>query len=249
MDFKEALRGRRPVHFSSYAIPSDLRLLVLAPHPDDFDEIAVTLRYFQGNGNPIFVSVVSSGASGVEDRFRTQASSETKAAIREQEQRSSCHYFGIQDNRLDFLQLPEDEDGHILDNAENFQKIRDCVHSIRPAMVFLPHGNDTNLGHRRTCELFTRAATEADFPLVTFLNKDPKTIRMRYDFYTPFGHAEAKWKAVLLRFHASQQERNLNTRGKGFDERVLEANRQSARECGCKKPFAEVFECAFQESF
>lgn len=248
MDFKEALRGHRPVPFSSCAIASDLRLLVLAPHPDDFDEIAVTLRYFQDNGNPIFVSVVSSGASGVEDRFCTQASAEAKAAVREQEQRRSCRFFGIPDNRLDFLRLSEDDDGHILDSAENFQQIRDCVHSIRPAVVFLPHGNDTNLGHRRTFELFTHAAAEAEFPLVALLSRDPKTIRMRYDFYTPFGHAEAKWKAVLLRFHASQQERNLNTRGKGFDERILAANRQSASECGCKEAFAEVFECAFQEA-
>lgn len=249
MDFKEALRGRRPVPFSSCAVASDLRLLVLAPHPDDFDEIAVTLRYFQDNGNAIFVSVVSSGASGVEDRFCTQASAEAKAAVREQEQRRSCRFFGIPDNHLDFMGLSEDDDGHILDNAENFQKIRDCVQSIRPAVVFLPHGNDTNLGHRRTFELFTHAAAEAEFPLVALLNRDPKTIRMRYDFYTPFGLAEAKWKAVLLRFHASQQERNLNTRGKGFDERILEANRQSARECGCKEAFAEVFECVFQEAF
>ena len=44
---------------------------------------------------------------------------------------------------------------------------------------------------------------------------------MRYDFYTAFGPEEAEWKATLLRFHSSQHQRNLNTRGKGFDERIL----------------------------
>jgi hypothetical protein len=30
----------------SFALPKALRLLVLAPHPDDFDAIGVTLRFF-----------------------------------------------------------------------------------------------------------------------------------------------------------------------------------------------------------
>ena len=116
---------------------------------------------------------------------------------------------------------------------------------IRPAIVFLPHGNDTNADHRRTCSLFMRAASEAGFSLAAFFNRDPKTIRMRYDFYTAFGPAEAEWKAALLRFHESQQQRNLNTRNIGFDERILEVNRQIAAECPGQQDFAEAFEYGF----
>ena len=68
---------------------------------------------------------------------------------------------------------------------------------------------------------------------------------MRYDFYTAFGPEEADWKATLLRFHQSQHQRNLNTRGKGFDERILEVNRQTADECPGDQEFAEAFECVF----
>ena len=46
----------------------------------------------------------------------------------------------------------------------------------------------------------------------------------------------------MLRHHRSQQERNLRTRGHGFDARVLEVNREAARELGAALPYAEVFE-------
>jgi len=241
------LSDPRPTLLSEFPMTQDLRLLVLAPHPDDFDEIGVTLKFFLDKGNPIFVAVLSSGASGVQDDFCPSMFANEKAAVREQEQRESCKFFGLPDSHLEFLRLSEDHDGHILDNSHNLKQIRHCINEIRPAFVFLPHGNDTNADHRLTYEMFTRVATETKFPLGAFLNRDPKTIDMRYDFFTPFGSDEAEWKAVLLRFHASQQERNINTRNMGFDERVLEINRQIARECPGKHEYAEAFEYSFWE--
>jgi len=245
MIFKDILSGPRPVPLSACDIPRDMRLLVLSPHPDDFDEIGVTLRLFRDNGNPIHVAVLSSGASGVENSFCSPPTAETKTAVREQEQRSSCRFFGLREAHLDFLRLSEDQDGHILKDHENFEKIRHCVSAIRPSIVLLPHGNDTNADHRRTYTMFRRVASEAEGSLTAFLNRDPKTIRMRYDLYTAFGPAEAEWKATLLRFHTSQQQRNINTRGIGFDERILEVNRRIARECPGESEFAEAFECVF----
>jgi hypothetical protein len=65
---------------------------------------------------------------------------------------------------------------------------------------------------------------------------------LRPDIYTAFGEEDAQWKAQLLRFHDSQQQRNLNTRGHGFDQRILDTNRQIARELGLQAPYAEAFE-------
>lgn len=245
MIFQDIFSNPRPVLLSACSVPRDMRLLVLAPHPDDFDEIGVTLRVFRDNGNPIHVSVLSSGASGVEDSFCSPPTLETKTTVREKEQRRSCRFFGLGDSHLDFLRLSEDQDGHILEDHENCEQIRLCVSRIRPAIVLLPHGNDTNADHRRTCAMFMRVASEAEGSLAVFLNKDPKTIRMRYDLYTAFGPEEAEWKATLLRFHKSQHQRNLNTRGIGFDERILEVNRRIARECLAESEFAEAFECVF----
>jgi hypothetical protein len=44
----------------------------------------------------------------------------------------------------------------------------------------------------------------------------------------------------LLRLHRSQHQRNLNTRGQGFDERVLIVNRRTGR--GLNAEYAEAFE-------
>ena len=42
--------SQNAVPLQTFTFSSALRLLVLAPHPDDFDAIGVTMRYFQKNG-------------------------------------------------------------------------------------------------------------------------------------------------------------------------------------------------------
>ncbi len=111
-----------------------------------------------------------------------------------------------------------------------------------PDIVFLPHGNDTNVGHRRTYGLFRQVVKMESRDVAALLNRDPKTVAMREDAYTVFGEEEARWKAELLRFHRSQHERNLRTRGHGFDERILRLNRQTGMELGRGGEYAEVFE-------
>ena len=111
-----------------------------------------------------------------------------------------------------------------------------------PDIIFLPHGNDTNNGHRAVYAMVRQIASRSTFPLALLLIRDPKTISMRTDLYLSFGEGEAAWKAELLRFHDSQHQRNLNTRGYGFDERILRHNRQIAREMSLNEPYAEAFE-------
>jgi LmbE family N-acetylglucosaminyl deacetylase len=214
---------------------------MLAPHPDDFDAIGVTLRTFHRNGHRIDVGVAYTG-SGVEDSYPLPPTLETKAVLRKREQQRSCRFFGLPDACLTFLHLQEDAELHPLEASANLGLLRDIVLSRRPDIVFMPHGNDTNPGHQRMYAMFKRIASEVGYPLAVFLNRDPKTIDMRVDLYTEFGAEEARWKAQLLRFHDSQQQRNLNVRGHGLDERILAVNRQAAREITVAAPYAEVFE-------
>jgi LmbE family N-acetylglucosaminyl deacetylase len=240
------LEANRPIFLDALRLSPDLRLVVLAPHPDDFDAMGVTLRFFRENGNRIEVAVLSSAASGVEDDFCPPATPALKAEVREREQRASCRFFGLPDNRLTFLRLQEDEEGQILETDKNVDHVRRYLAARRPDMVFLPHGNDTNADHRWTYETFRRTALEAGHPLVAFLIRDPKTVEMRHDLYTVFDAAAAEWKAELLRFHESQHQRSLNTRGYGFDERILRLDRAIAAELrGGGAPYAEVFELEF----
>jgi LmbE family N-acetylglucosaminyl deacetylase len=234
--------GSCPLFVETLPIPPALRLVVLAPHPDDFDAIGVTLRLFHENGNRIDVAVVTSGASGVEDGFGGAFTAEAKGALRENEQRASLQFFGVPESRLTFLRLAEGADGHPIENAANYGLIRSYLAARRPDLVFLPHGNDPNGGHRLTYAFFRQSVEEEKLSLVACLNRDPKTIAMREDLYRVFGPELAAWKGALLRFHQSQHQRNLNTRGYGFDERLLMANRKIAETLRRREAYAEAFE-------
>jgi LmbE family N-acetylglucosaminyl deacetylase len=233
---------KNPRPIESYTFPPALRVLVLAPHPDDFDAIGVTMRFFWENGNPLHVAVATSGWSGVEDSYCSPPTPQVKAALREDEQRASCQLFGLPETHLAFLRLQEDETGQPAENQANLERIREVVFNTRPALVFLPHGFDTNLGHQRVCAMLRRVAGAAGYPLAAFLNRDPKTIHMRGDVYLDFDEEAAAWKGELLRCHRSQHQRNLNQRGYGMDERILRVNRESAKLCAADAPYAEVFE-------
>ena len=232
----------RPVDWDAIGLQSGDRAAVLAPHPDDFDAVGVTMDRIRRAGGAISVAVLSSGASGVEDSFVTPPTPAEKARVREAEQRQSCRFFGLDDEDLVFLRLPEDEGGHLIEDANAEDAIERWLVAQSPRFVFLPHGDDTNLGHRRTWSLFSRIARRRTVCEAAFLNQDPKTIRMRVDVFTPFDEAAAAWKAELLRFHQSQHQRNLRTRGYGFDRRILEVNRRTARDLGLAEPYAEAFE-------
>lgn len=231
-----------PVRLETTPVPPGARLLVAAPHPDDFDAIAVALRSLHARGHTMRLLVMTSGSSGVEDSFCTPPTAEAKGRAREAEQLASCAFFGLPAGACSFLRMAEDQAGDPQDSAVNEGKLRAEFAAFRPDLVFLPHGHDTNAGHRVIAAMVDRIASGAGRPIAALLNRDPKTIAMRPDVYAAFGEEQAEWKAELLRFHRSQHVRNLHTRGYGFDERILRANREIARDLGLPEPYAEVFE-------
>ena len=244
--------------------PAGAPVLVLAPHPDDFDAIGVTLRLLHERGHAIHLAVATSGASGVDDSDCTPPTWEAKVALREAEQRASCRFFGLPDERLRFLRLPADTEGRVAVDAANVERLAAVLRELDPALVFLPHGRDANVAHQRVHALLRTAASvaldapsspagpsqgpHAAAPFIALLNRDPKTVAMRYDVVTPYGDGLAAWKATLLRFHQTQQQRNLRRRGHGFDERILAMDRDSAVACGVPEPYAEAFELESGES-
>jgi len=83
----------RPASIESIGFSPSLRLLVLAPHPDDFDAIAITLQYFQTRGNETHLAVLSGGSRGVQNNYADPPTRKQKARLREQEQMDSCRFF------------------------------------------------------------------------------------------------------------------------------------------------------------
>jgi len=231
------------------ALPRPLEVLVLAPHPDDFDAIALTLHHLQRQGHALHVAVLTTGASGVQEGFEGASDDAAKAILREAEQRASCALFGLPPGRLHFLRLWGSAPGADADGPDrgaedpaDLERLRTWI-AARPAdLLFLPHGNDSNRTHRRTFEAVRAVAAREGLQAWAFLNRDAKTIDMRVDLFFEFGADEAAWKARLLRCHRSQHERNLRTRGSGFDERVLQVNREAAAALKLGQPYAEAFE-------
>ncbi len=234
--------GPSPLLLDSLRISPSRRILVLAPHPDDFDAIGVTLRHLLGNGNRIELAVLTSGANGVEDGFAGAITRDAKRALRESEQRASCRFFGLPDEQLTFLRLEEDGAGHLADSPGNLARVKALLAGGRPDLVFLPHGHDPNQAHRLTADLLRRSARDTGLATLACQCRDPKTIAMRADLIAAFDAEAAAWKGELLRHHRSQQERNLKLRGHGIDARILDLNRDSASALGLAAGYAEVFE-------
>jgi LmbE family N-acetylglucosaminyl deacetylase len=225
-------------------IPRNLRLLVVGPHPDDFDSIGVTLRSLSEEGNPLHVAVIRTG-SGVEDNYRPSLTLAEKTEVRDREQRDSARFFGLSEPMLTFMSLEKDTQDQLKESAANVHTLTEIIADKAPDIIFLPHGHDTNNGHRVTCAIVRQVVARQGRPVALFLNRDAKTIEMRTDLYMPFGEEMARWKAEMLRFHDTQQQRNLATRGHGFDERVLMLNAQIARDLKIDAPYAEAFELEF----
>lgn len=232
----------RPQELRAADVPARCRILMLGPHPDDFDAIAVTLSRLARNGNPLHAAVVRSG-SGVLDSYAPDLTWDKKAEIREHEQRRSLRFFGLPEAGATYLSLDNDSgEGQLCETPRNAATLHALIAEQRPDLIFLPHGNDTNSAHRALYAMVRAIAAERRRPVALLLIRDPKTVSLRADLYTPFDEAEAEWKAEMLRFHDTQHQRNLLTRGLGFDARILEGNRQFAQELSLGEPYAEVFE-------
>jgi LmbE family N-acetylglucosaminyl deacetylase len=244
MDIKRLISAGKPCAIPELSLPDTLRILMLAPHPDDFDAIGVTMKFFSHNGNSIAAGVVRTG-SGVEDSYRPGLTLAGKADLREQEQRRSLRFFGLPRDDLTFLCLANDSEDQPVDSLENCTLVEEFVIEKAPDIVFLPHGNDTNSGHRVMYSLLKQVAQRSGHSFAMCLICDPKTIAMRTDLYMAFDREDADWKAQLLRFHDSQHQRNLCTRNHGFDDRVLNVNRGIARGLSLVHEYAEAFEIEY----
>jgi len=232
----------RPIDLAQTTLPSNLRLLVLAPHPDDFDEIAVSLKNFQSLGVEIGLLVLTGASSGVLDSFANPPTRESKQAIREREQRAALDFFGLPQKSVKFLYLPEDDHGELALTRSTQETVSTHFKSFNPDIVTLPYGHDTNSGHQRTFLLLREIGRSSDKPLLALYQKDPKTISIQLEAYMAFDESIAAWKGEMLRFHQSQQTRNLATRHHGIDERILRVNRDIAQELGIQFPYAEGFQ-------
>ncbi len=220
--------------------PAGARVLALAPHPDDPDAVAVTLRRLALAGCRITYAVACLSPQGVTDSYALAEAirrgmeppadlTAFKRELRQGEQLASAGLAGFLEREPEFLSLKEDRRGRILHQAANSAAIGAVLRGHDPDLVLLPHGEDTNLDHVGIWNFLREQApglaARRGRPLLALFNRDPKTVRITEHLATPFTAGEAQWKAELLAAHRSQQARNLESRGYGFDQRILRENR------------------------
>ncbi len=221
---------------SKLTMPVKGHVLVLAPHPDDPESVAVTCRLLKQSGCDIRYGIVTMSPAGVEDVYaeRVQKNNsltlqEKKIEIRRREQLNASKMLGLSPDKVSFLGLQESKNERSLDTGSNRFEIIKCLEAEIPDIVILPVGRDTNRTHVWVCSVFQAWAKyfmrERNKPIVAMYNEDPKTTQMRDNLFVIFNEQYAKWKGVLLRAHDSQQMRNIKTRRSGFDDRILEINR------------------------
>jgi len=198
--------------------------LALAPHPDDAEAIAVTLRLLATNGWQLRWAVVTSGWSGVQDDF-VGPDQATKAAARRKEQRAAARLFGLPANRLAFLELEETEDGALAATKANRARLFQVLGKSTPDLILLPWRLDSNATHRLVYQWFAEWADGWPRPVVALGNEDPKTQEFQPHVRVLFAEQIARWKEKLLECHQSQSARNLATRGHTFAARILAVNR------------------------
>lgn len=230
-----------PADLRAVVWPRKMKILVTAPHPDDFDAIGVTLKYLKGQGHDIHAFVAETG-SGIDKFYGAGRTQEEKRQLRIQEQTGSFRFFGLPDENFRFLNLNNAPDDQVADDDANRILLETLIRPLRPDLLFMPHGNDTNRAHRDMVKMMKAIASKMEWPIALMLNSDVKTRGMRKDFYVGFDAADAQWKAQLLRYHDSQHQRNLLDRKVGFDDRVLSLNRKTATELGIREPYAASFE-------
>jgi len=238
-------------------LPLSGKVLVLGPHPDDPESVAITCRLLRHSGCDISYAIASLSPSGVEDEFAQRKRNrgftsllEKKCTIRRKEQTQSAEMFGLIPDRLAFLGIEEDKE---LDSPKNLTRIRDHLESVEPDIVIMPIGKDSNQTHAWVYQAFRKCAKEVTLktekPIVALYNEDPKTIEIRKDLFVLFDEKGAVWKRALLKIHDSQQERNIRSRGMGFDERILGMNHlswthlvETSTPVAPSANYAEVFE-------
>jgi len=239
---------RRKIH-----LPTRGKVLIIGPHPDDPEGVAITCRLLMQSGCNIWFAIMSLSPAGVEDEYARRWSSSDffsiqgkKSEIRRREQISSAEMFGLTQDRLVFLGMEEDP---TLDSWQNRCSLKNHLESMAPDIVIMPMGKDPNRTHSWTYRVFRECAKDLTFqlekPIVALYNEDPKTVEIRKDLFVFFGEESANWKRVLLRTHDSQQQRNIRSRGMGFDERILGMNYLSRRHLSAissAAQYAEVFE-------
>jgi len=118
-----------------------MKILVLAPHPDD-DVLGCggTILNHTQKGDEVFVVFLTSGDAG-----DLSISKEELATIRKKEAQEAAKVLGVKN--LIFLDIP---DGQIEYGQPHLVQLIETIRKIQPDIVYMPHAKEAHRDHANT---------------------------------------------------------------------------------------------------
>ncbi|MFD2158426.1 GNAT family N-acetyltransferase [Rubritalea tangerina] len=219
-------------------------ILVLCPHPDDFDVAGVTLHHFHSRACPIHVAIAPTSSGVLDSFFPSSPTPEQCIHTREAEQAASLDFFGLTENQRTFFphSMDLDANGEMTHSPTNLLLIEEILLKSSPDTVFLPHPNDNNPAHEAMYAMLSEIIVKHQLDLTLYLQMDPKTHSLQIDAFTPIDENMSQWKTQLLTHHQTQDHRNQQSRGISLAQRILSKNQEAASQLALASPAAEAFE-------
>ncbi|MEO8288356.1 MAG: PIG-L deacetylase family protein [Chloroflexota bacterium] len=166
--------------------PEQLRVLLVAAHPDDAEfSSAGTVAHWVRSGIDVVFVVVTSGDKGTPDRDMTNA---RLSSLREDEQRAAAARVGV--TNVNFLRFP---DGELLPNLELRGAITRMIRMYKPYVVmthdpltlfynneFINHPDHRAVGQATVDAIYPTARDPLQFPEQTREGLEPHKVKEIY---------------------------------------------------------------------
>jgi LmbE family N-acetylglucosaminyl deacetylase len=167
-----------------FAGKKKLRILAIAPHPDDLEiGCGGTLIKLGQAGHEITLAIMTKGDAGGQSGLRQR---EQEAAARFYKAKK-IHWLGFSDTRVPL-------------SKESIDALDRVMREVKADMVFAPHAEDTHQDHRNTAQQVLSATRYTQNVL---FYEVPSSVNFQPDVFVDISRVlEGKYKA--LRAHKSQ---------------------------------------------
>ena len=217
-----------------------LKILVVAPHPDD-DLIGCggSIAKHLKNGNEVFVAYVTYG-----DAECSEFKPEEFTKMRRQETLNAASVIGLKRKNLFFL---EEKPWRLSEERVRF-KLLELIRRIQPNVCYIPHTSDAHVDHRTVAKAVLDAITMAPSKWFRKYESSIESLSpfsiLAYEVWTPLtspNYVEDITEFMEIKMRALKQHKTQATDKYVSAYRGMNAFR-GAMTGGRKDSFAEAFQ-------
>jgi glucosamine-6-phosphate deaminase len=208
------------------SIPTNKRILIFAPHPDDdCIGMGVTIFSFIQKKNRIKIIYMTSGWRGVKGNM----SIEGKKLLREKETINACRILGVVKKSAKFLNLPFYDTAKI--SFEDVDLVKVEIEKFKPDIIFAcGEFDDPHRTHGKCLKIVDKVLKKVEFAGEIFFYRVWKDWSSGiFDFFLPFDKELMKKKIKAIKAHKSQLQPLFTKKGvSSFWEREVALNKKFA---------------------